>query len=172
MRSTSFLKWHSTVDHDGINKRKNHFLHTRSVCFCTCIISAFKFKLSYNLKVYFSHVINRNTFIHIMRSSLPHAEVLWRKIWDQNSLDFPSSIWGIYFKESNFRFVTKQFCLFGYRFETPEQTETNQNFLFLVSQNKPKQTRNRSCFGLFQLEPKFILPCFEDTLGSSKLKYT
>jgi hypothetical protein len=30
--------------------------------------------------------------------------------------------------------------------------------------NKPKQTRNRSCFGLFRFEPKFIFVCFEDTL--------
>jgi hypothetical protein len=43
-------------------------------------------------------------------------------------------------------------------------TETNRNFLFLVSRNKPKQTRNRSCFGLFRFEPKFIFVCFEDTL--------
>ncbi len=27
-----------------------------------------------------------------------------------------------------------------------------------------KQTRNRSCFGLFRFEPKFIFVCFEDTL--------
>ncbi len=36
----------------------------------------------------------------------------------------------------------KHFCLFQlfrYRFKTPKQAETNQNFLFLVSQNKPKQ---------------------------------
>ncbi len=43
-------------------------------------------------------------------------------------------------------------------------TETNRNFLLLVSRNKPKQTRNRSCFGLFRFEPKFIFVCFEDTL--------
>ncbi len=43
-------------------------------------------------------------------------------------------------------------------------TETNQNFFFLVSRNKLKQTQNRSCFGLFQFEPKFIFVCFEDTL--------
>jgi hypothetical protein len=34
----------------------------------------------------------------------------------------------------------------------------------MVSRNKPKQTRNRSCFGLFRFEPKFIFVCFEDTL--------
>jgi hypothetical protein len=34
------------------------------------------------------------------------------------------------------------------RFETPKQIETNQNFLFLVSRNKLKHNRNRSCFGL------------------------
>ncbi len=39
-------------------------------------------------------------------------------------------------------------------------TETNRNFQFFVSGNKPKQTRNRSCFGL----PKLIFICFEDTL--------
>ncbi len=43
-------------------------------------------------------------------------------------------------------------------------TETNQKFFFLVSRNKPKQTRNRSCFGLFRFELKFIFVCFEDTL--------
>jgi hypothetical protein len=44
--------------------------------------------------------------------------------------------------------------------------ETNRNLLFLVSRNKPKQMRNRSCFGLFRFEPKFIFVCFEDTLLS------
>ncbi len=46
-------------------------------------------------------------------------------------------------------------------------TETNRIILFLVSRNKPKQTRNRSCFGLFRFEPKFIFVCFEDTLTAS-----
>ncbi len=27
-----------------------------------------------------------------------------------------------------------------------------------------KQTRNRSCFGLFRFEPEFIFVCFKDTL--------
>ncbi len=36
---------------------------------------------------------------------------------------------------------------------------------FLVSRNKPKQTRNRSCFGLFRFEPKTFFFHFEDTLG-------
>ena len=43
-------------------------------------------------------------------------------------------------------------------------TETNRKFLLMVSRNKPKQTRNRSCFGLFRFEPKFLFVCFEDTL--------
>ncbi len=43
-------------------------------------------------------------------------------------------------------------------------TETNRIFFFLVTRNKPKQTQNRSCFGLFRFEPKFIFVCFEDTL--------
>jgi hypothetical protein len=63
-----------------------------------------------------------------------------------------------------FRFFSKQFCLFRlfrYRFETPKQIEI---FLFFVSRNKPKQTKNRSCFSLFRFEPKFIFVCFEDTL--------
>jgi hypothetical protein len=47
------------------------------------------------------------------------------------------------------------FWLFRYRFETlPKQTKI---FLFLVSRNKPKHNRNRSCFGLFRFEPKFFL---------------
>jgi hypothetical protein len=63
-----------------------------------------------------------------------------------------------------FRFITKEICLFRlfrYRFETPKK---NRIFFFLVSRNKPKQMRNRSCFGLFRFEPKFIFVCFEDTL--------
>jgi hypothetical protein len=47
------------------------------------------------------------------------------------------------------------------------KTETNRNFLLLVSRNKPKQTRNRSCFGLFRFEPKIIFVCFEDTLAQT-----
>jgi hypothetical protein len=43
--------------------------------------------------------------------------------------------------------------------------ETNRKN-FLVSRNKPKQTRNRSCFGLFRFEPKFFFH-FEDTLDWS-----
>ncbi len=43
-------------------------------------------------------------------------------------------------------------------------TETNRIFQFLVSRNKPKQTQNRSCFGLFRFESKFIFVRFEDTL--------
>jgi hypothetical protein len=70
------------------------------------------------------------------------------------------SIFG-YFSEyfGLFWFVSKQFCLFRlfrYRFETPKQTQTNQNFLILVSQNKPKHNRNRSCFGLFWFELIFF----------------
>ncbi len=44
------------------------------------------------------------------------------------------------------------------------KTETNRNIFFLVSRNKPKQTQNRSCFGLFRFEPKFFFVCFGDTL--------
>jgi hypothetical protein len=39
-----------------------------------------------------------------------------------------------------------------------------KKIFFLVSQNKPKQTRNRSCFGLFRFEPKLFFFHFEDTL--------
>ena len=51
-------------------------------------------------------------------------------------------------------------------------TETNRKFLLMVSRNKPKQTRNRSCFGLFRFEPKFIFVCFEDTLVPGKFIFT
>jgi hypothetical protein len=47
-------------------------------------------------------------------------------------------------------------------------TETNRKIFFLVSRNKPKQTRNRSCFGLFRFEPKIFFFHFEDTLVVSK----
>ncbi len=48
-----------------------------------------------------------------------------------------------------------KFFLFGFT----KQTETNA-----------KQTRNRSCFGLFRYEPKIIFICFEDTLGAAIYK--
>ncbi len=36
-----------------------------------------------------------------------------------------------------------------------------------------KQTRNRSCFGLFRFKPKFIFVCFEDTLpGGNRLPFS
>jgi hypothetical protein len=63
-----------------------------------------------------------------------------------------------------FRFVTKQFCLFRlfrYRFETPKQAEI---FGFWFHETNRNKLRNRSCFGLFRFEPKFIFVCFEDTL--------
>ncbi len=58
-----------------------------------------------------------------------------------------------------FRFVSKQFCLFRlfrYRFETPKQTEKKKFWFHETNRNKPKQTRNRSCFGLFRFELKFF----------------
>jgi hypothetical protein len=67
-----------------------------------------------------------------------------------------------------FRFVSKQICLFRlFRngFETPKQTETNRKNQSLVSQNKPKNNRNRLSFGLFRFEPKKKFVCFEDTLS-------
>ncbi len=60
-----------------------------------------------------------------------------------------------------FRFVTKQFC-FGC-FDIGSKHRSKTNFLFLVSRNELKQTRNRSCFGLFRFEPQFFFVCFEDT---------
>ncbi len=74
-----------------------------------------------------------------------------------------------YFSENLglFWFVSKQLCLFRlfrYRFETSKQTETNLDFLFLVSRNKPKHNRNGSCFGLNR---NFSLVCFEDTLPAT-----
>ncbi len=49
-------------------------------------------------------------------------------------------------------------------FDTGSKHRNKPKFLVFGSRNKPKQTRNRSCFGLFRFEPKFILVCFEDTL--------
>ncbi len=66
-----------------------------------------------------------------------------------------------------FGLFTKQFCLFRlfrYRFETPKQTEIFCFWFHETNRNKPKQTRNRSCFGLFRFGPKIIFVCFEDTL--------
>ncbi len=63
-------------------------------------------------------------------------------------------------KESIFGYFSEHLGLFRFvsvRYETVlfvsvvsiyiRNTETNRNFLFLVSRNKPKQTRNWSCFG-------------------------
>ncbi len=70
--------------------------------------------------------------------------------------------------------LLRQFWIVSVRFETVlfvsvvsikvRNTETNRNFFFLVSRNEPKQTRNRSCFGLFRFEPKIFFFHFEDTL--------
>jgi hypothetical protein len=57
-------------------------------------------------------------------------------------------------------------------FDIGAKHRNKPKFLFLVSRNKPKQTRNRSCFGLFQFEPKFIFVCFEDTLALTNLSQT
>ncbi len=51
----------------------------------------------------------------------------------------------------------------------PKQTETNRNFLFLVSRNQLKHNRNLSCFGLFQFKPKTFFVSFEDTPVCSDL---
>ncbi len=85
-----------------------------------------------------------------------------------------SVFFGFFFFFRFFRFVSKQFVsvvLLLYRNRefrlnrNKQKTHPNSlNFFFLVSWNKPKQTRNRSCFGLFRFEPKFIFVCFEDTL--------
>ena len=70
--------------------------------------------------------------------------------------------------------IFRKFRIVSVRFETVlfvsvvsikvRNTETNRKFFFLVSRNKPKQTRNRSCFGLFRFEPKNFIFRFEDTL--------
>jgi hypothetical protein len=46
-------------------------------------------------------------------------------------------------------------------------TETNRKIVFLVSRNKPKNNRNRLCFGSFRFKPKIYFVCFEDTLTST-----
>ena len=48
-------------------------------------------------------------------------------------------------------------------------TETNRNKTFNGFENEPKQTRNRSCFGYFRFEPKFLFICFLDTLLSADI---
>ncbi len=45
--------------------------------------------------------------------------------------------------------------------------ETNRKRNFLVSRNKPKNNRNRLCFGSFRFKPKIFFVCFEDTLIAS-----
>jgi hypothetical protein len=54
-----------------------------------------------------------------------------------------------------------RFSLFQNGFETSKQTE---KIIFLVSQKRLKQNRNRSSFGLFRFEPKQRIVCFEDNL--------
>ncbi len=93
--------------------------------------------------------------------------------WSETNRTHPNSL-----KESIFGYFSENLGLFRFVsvcYETVlfvsvvsiqvRKTETNRNFLFLVSRNKPKQTRNRSCFGLFRFEPKIIFVCFEDTLS-------
>jgi hypothetical protein len=64
-----------------------------------------------------------------------------------------------------FRFVTILFVSVVSIYVRKTETNRNNFFWFYeTNRNKPKQTRNRSCFGLFRFEPKFIFVCFEDTL--------
>ncbi len=49
-------------------------------------------------------------------------------------------------------------------------TETNRKVNFLVSRNKPKNNRNRLCFGSFRFKPKLFFVCFEDTLAAGKMR--
>ncbi len=42
------------------------------------------------------------------------------------------------------------------RNKKPSRHRNKPKKQFLVSRNEPKQTRNRSCFGLFRFEPKFF----------------
>ncbi len=99
---------------------------------------------------------NWNSFIESLFRVFPVCFGLF-----QNSL-----FWLFWYFSENlglFWFVSKQFCLFRLfwnRCETPKQTETNQNFMFLVSRNKPKHNQNRSCFGLFRFKPKFFVCLF------------
>jgi hypothetical protein len=82
---------------------------------------------------------------------------------DQPNSLIESIFWYFWGNLGLFWFVSKQFCLFRlfrYRFKH----KNKPNFLFLVSQNKPRQNRNSSCFGLFWFEPYFFFG-FEDTLG-------
>jgi hypothetical protein len=50
-------------------------------------------------------------------------------------------------------------------------TETNRKIVFLVSRNKPKNNRNRLCFGSFRFKPKIFFVCFEDTLLVPSAEY-
>ncbi len=49
-------------------------------------------------------------------------------------------------------------------FDIGSKHRNKPKIFFLVSRNKPKQTRNISCFGLFRFEPKYFFFHFEDTL--------
>jgi hypothetical protein len=61
-----------------------------------------------------------------------------------------------------FRFVPKQFVCFGC-FDIGSKHRNKPKKKIVGSRNKPKQTRNRSCFGLFRFEPKNYIFHFEDT---------
>jgi hypothetical protein len=78
-------------------------------------------------------------------------------------------------KRENIQVFFRKFRIISVRFETVlfvsvvsiqvQNTETSRKRKVLVSRNKPKQTRNRSCFGLFRFELKIFIFHFEDTLG-------
>jgi hypothetical protein len=51
-------------------------------------------------------------------------------------------------------------------------TETNRKIVFFVSRNKPKNNRNRLCFGSFRFKPKIYFVCFEDTLTCTQEQYS
>ncbi len=79
-------------------------------------------------------------------------------------------IW-VFFRK--FRVVSVCFGLLRNRsvcfgcFDIGSKHRNKPKFFVFGFRNKPKQTRNRSCFGLFWFEQKFIFVCFEDTLLTS-----
>ncbi len=126
--------------------------------------------LSFFLVFWFFLFFSVIRFFGLFRNSLFR---LFRFYTETESFDISiirEYIWEFFKK---FRVVSVCFGLLRNRsdcfgcFDIGSKQQTKPKVFFLVSQNKPKQTRNRSCFGLFQFEPKLIFVCFEDTLFKS-----
>ena len=118
----------------------------KSVCF-SCLFIHFRFVLVH---------VEANLFVQLFQCTF---SVCFGSFWNKtvSFSCFHIHFWfvSVYFETNLFVLVVSIYI---------RNTETKRNKIFIGFENEPKQKRNRSCFGYFRFEPKFIFIRFMDTL--------